>query len=277
MRSPRYYCSARRNSRSGSNRRRSRSPIKRRNSRSSSTRRHEFEAWTRKYEEIGATTSKTAEKEMVSKRRKRIGLISQDCPGFQGSPTRLWSTIDHKELTRILIDIRREVQQPRPRARVERELGDPSLFVVPRDKRQPLAGRQEFKGASKSWQEVTVLVSPLEGWEERLLGRQNKAQLESERLMSSRPEFRGAEKGWQKMVVVAKPIKEWEEKLEESLRKKVEMVVVVKPIKEWDDKIFPAVKERGSRWRKDNFKKFKTVGPGGERTTDKKKRRRNRG
>ena len=55
------------------------------------------------------------------------------------------------------------------------------------------------------------------------------------------------------------------------------MVVVVKPIKEWDDKIFPAVKERGSRWRKDNFKKFKTVGPGRERTTDKKKGRRNRG
>ena len=238
-----------------------------------------MDGWKRKYEGIDVDTYKNVEEEMALKPRKRIGLISQDCPGFQEAPARLWSTIDHKELTRILIDIRREVQQPRPRAKVERELGDPSLFVVPRDKSQPLASRVEFKGASKSWQEVTVLVSPMEGWEERLLGRQKKAGLESGTLISHRPEFRGAEKGWQQMVVVAKPIKEWEEKLEESLRKEVEMVVVVKPIKEWDKKLFPMVtEERGPRWRKGNFKSFNTEGPKGKRIKDKKMRRRsNRG
>ena len=90
------------------------------------------------------------------KPRKRIGLISQDCPGFQYPHARLWCTIDKRELTKILIDIRREVEQPRPRAKVERGLGDPSLFVVPSDLRQPLASRVEFKGSSKPWQEVNV-------------------------------------------------------------------------------------------------------------------------
>ena len=253
--------------------------MKRRSSRSGSTRRPKSDGWKRKYEEIDVDTSKNVEEELALKPRKRIGLISKDCPGFQEPPARLWSTIDHKELTRILIDIRREVQHPRPMAKVERELGDPSLFVVPRDKRQPLASRVEFKGASKSWQEVTVLVSPMEGWEERLLGRQKEAGLESEGLMSCRPEFRGAEKGWQQIVVVAKPIKEWEEKLEESLRKEVEMVVVVKPYKEWDNKLFSMVsEERWPRWRKGNFKRFNTEGPKGKRTKDKKmKRRSNRG
>ena len=182
-------------------------------------------------------------------------------------------------MTRILIDIRREVEQPRPRAKVERELGDPSLFVVPRDQRQPLASRVEFKGASKPWQEVNVVVSPMEGWEERLIGSKKKAGRESEMLMSHRPEFRGAEKGWQQVVVVAKPIEGWEEKLEESLRRKVEMVVVVKPIKKWDDKWFHTVSdERGLRWTKDNLKRFKIGGREVERTRDnKKKRRRRRG
>lgn len=203
------------------------------------------------------------------KPRKRIGLISQDCPGFQDPHARLWSTIDKQELSRILIDIRREVQQPRPMAKVERELGDPSLFVVPRDQRQPLASRVEFKGASKPWQKVSVVVNPMEGWEERLIGSQEKAA--PEMLMSCRPEFRGAEKGWQQIVVVAKPIKEWEEKLEESLRRKVEMVVVVKPIKKWDDKYVHTVnEEKGPRWR------FKTGGPEVERTKDKRRRKRKR-
>lgn len=197
------------------------------------------------------------------KSRKRIGLISQDCPGFQNPQARRWSTIDEQELSRILIDIRREVQQPRPMAKVERELGDPSLFVVPRDQRQPLASRVEFKGASKPWQEVSVVVNPIEEWEERLIGSQKK-----EMLISRRPEFRGAEVGWQQMVVVAKPIEEWEEKLEESLRRKVEMVVVVKPIKKWEDKFVHAVsEERGPRWR------FKTGGPEVERTKDKRRRK----
>ena len=227
----------------------------------------------RKYEKGSVDTS------VEVKPRKRIGLISQDCPGFQDPHARLWCTIDQQELTRILIDIRREVEQPRPRAKVERELGDPSLFVVPRDQRQPLASRVEFKGASKPWQEVNVVVSPMEGWEERLIGSRKKAGRESEMLMSHRPEFRGAEKGWQQVVVVAKPIEGWEEKLEESLRRKVEMVVVVKPIKKWDDKWFHTVsEERGLRWTKGNLKRFKIGGREVERTRDnKRKRRRRRG
>jgi len=225
----------------------------------------------RKYEEENVGTSVEEVKP-----RKRIGLISQDCPGFQDPHARC--IIDQQELTRILIDIRREVERPRSRAKVERELGDPSLFVVPRDQRQPLATRIEFKGARRPWQEVNVVVSPLEGWEERLMGSNKKAGLESEMLMSRRPEFRGAEKGWQQVVVIAKPIEEWEEKLEETLRRKVDVVVVVKPIKKWDDKLFPTVsEERGLRWRKGSEKSFKNGGPEVERTRDKKRRRKRRG
>ena len=122
-----------------------------------------------------------------------------------------------------------------------------------------------------------MVVGPMEGWEERLFGSNEKeTALESQMLMSHRPEFRGAVKGWQRVVVVAKPIEEWEEKFEESLRRNVEMVVVVNPIKKWDEKLFPATvsEESGPRWRKGNLERFEIGQPWVRRSKYNKRRRR---
>ena len=174
------------------------------------------------------------------KSKAKVGLVSFDCAGFQGP--RDGRIIEKQELTKILIDIRRQVACPQSEAKVIRELGDPMLFVVPQDENPPLSSRTEFKGADKPWQEVNVLTRPIKGWEERLFKKQHEtllgeAESEEGMLMSQRPQFQGSATGWQQMVVVAKPIKEWEEKLEENSRRQVEMVVVVEPIKEWEDKV----------------------------------------
>ena len=178
--------------------------------------------------------------EKPRKSKTKVGLVSFDCAGFQGP--RDGRIIEKQELTKILIDIRRQVARPQSEAKVNRELGDPMLFVVPQDENPPLSSRTEFKGADKPWQEVNVLTRPIKAWEEKLFKKQDKTKLgeagsEEGIPMSQRPQFQGSATGWQQMVVVAKPIKEWEEKLEENSRRQVEMVVVVEPIKEWEDKV----------------------------------------
>ena len=178
--------------------------------------------------------------EKPRKSKTKVGLVSLDCAGFQGP--RDGRIIEKQELTKILIDIRRQVAHPQSEAKVIREPGDPMLFVLPQDEKPPLSSRTEFKGADKPWQEVNVMTRPIKGWEEKLFKKQDDTKLgeaenEEKIPMSQRPQFQGSAMGWQQMVVVAKPIKEWEEKLEENSRRQVEMVVVVEPIKEWEDKV----------------------------------------
>lgn len=232
----------------------------------------------RKFEERSFDTAEKVAEELAFKPKETIGLVSLDCPGFHCPNTDYGSNIDRQELTRILIDIRRKVQHPNLRAKVERDLGDPSLFVVPRDERQPLSGRVEFLGKTKAWQEVTVVASPIEEWEEKLIGSLNEAGLKERgsEMMSHRPQFRGEEHGWQKMVVVAKPIKEWEVKVEESLKRKVEVVVVMKPIKKWDDKLFYSRSEERSLGRRTGFRTGRTKFAR-DKSHDKKSRRRRKG
>ena len=232
----------------------------------------------RKFEERSFDTAGKVAEEMAFKPKETIGLVSRDCPGFHCPNTDYGSNIDRQELTRILIDIRRKLQHPDLGAKVERDLGDPSLFVVPRDERQPLSGRVEFLGKTKAWQEVTVVASPIEEWEEKLVGSLNEAGLKDRgsEMMSRRPQFRGEEHGWQKMVVVAKPIKEWEDKVEESLKRKVEVVVVMKPIKKWDDKLFYTLSEERSLGRRTGFRTERTKFAR-DKSHDKKSRRRRKG
>ena len=232
----------------------------------------------RKFEERSFDTAGKVAEEMAFKPKETIGLVSRDCPGFHCPNTDYGSNIDRQELTRILIDIRRKVQHPNLRSKVERDLRDPSLFVVPRDERQPLSGRVEFLGKTKAWQEVTVVASPIEEWEEKLIGSLNEAGLKDRgsEMMSRRPQFRGEEHGWQKMVVVAKPIKEWEVKVEESLKRKVEVVVVMKPIKKWDDKLFYTQSEERSLGRRTGFRTGRTKFAR-DKSHDKKSRRRRKG
>merc|ERR1719494_3861 len=170
-----------------------------------------------KYSDRSKRSSEVNSKEDKQKKWKaKVGLVSFDCAGFQGP--RDGRIIEKQELTKILIDIRRQVACPQSEAKVIRELGDPMLLVVPQDEKPPLSSRTEFKGADKPWQEVNVLTRPIKGWEERLFKKQDYTKLldagsEEGIPMSQRPQFQGSAMGWQQMVVVVEPIKEWEDKV----------------------------------------------------------------
>ena len=227
-----------------------------------------------RYSVVGSSAINLGE-EKPRKSKTKVGLVSLDCAGFQGP--RDGRIIEKQELTKILIDIRRQVACPESEAKVNRELGDPMLFVVPQDEKPPLSSRMEFKGADKPWQEVNVLTRPIKSWEERLFKKQGNTKLgeagsEEGMPMSQRPQFQGSVMGWQQMVVVAKPIKEWEEKLEENSRRQVEMVVVVEPIKEWEDKVaHNYVGDELVSFKKSETRRFHRLS---RKSTDRKRRRR---
>ena len=213
--------------------------------------------------------------EKPKKSKTKVGLVSFDCAGFQGP--RDGRIIEKQELTKILIDIRRQVACPQSEAKVIRELGDLMLLVVPQDEKLPLSSRTEFKGADKPWQEVNVSTRPIKAWEERLFKKQDNTKLseagsEEGMPMSQRPQFQGSAMGWQQMVVVAKPIKEWEEKLEENSRRQVEVVVVVEPIKEWEGKVVhDYVGDEPVSFEKFETRRFHSLS---RRSRDRKRRRR---
>jgi len=228
------------------------------------------------YSDRSNRSSEVNSKEDKQKKSKaKVGLVSFDCAGFQGP--RDGRIIEKQELTKILIDIRRQVACPQSEAKVIRELGDLMLLVVPQDEKLPLSSRTEFKGADKPWQEVNVSTRPIKAWEERLFKKQDNTKLseagsEEGMPMSQRPQFQGSAMGWQQMVVVAKPIKEWEEKLEENSRRQVEVVVVVEPIKEWEGKVVhDYVGDEPVSFEKFETRRFHSLS---RRSRDRKRRRR---